>query len=144
MQVVSWTRVTTGKGGRCRLQGLIGDSQERLGCLWKFCQVFGYQASPFPKRREPLSVSTSSSTTPLPKAWRRTVTLKVFSLLLHFTPLQNAKHRTAFRFVTKQFCLFRLFPYRFETLKQTENFYFRFHETNRNKPKQTRNRSCFG
>ncbi len=38
-----------------------------------------------------------------------------------------------FRFVTKLFCLFRLFRYRFETPKQTENFSFWFHETNRNK-----------
>jgi hypothetical protein len=41
-----------------------------------------------------------------------------------------------FRFVSKQFCLFRLFRYRFETPKQTEIFCFWFHETNRN-------RSCF-
>jgi hypothetical protein len=46
-----------------------------------------------------------------------------------------------FRFVTKQFCLFRLFRYRFETPKQAEIFGFWFHETNRNK---LRNRSCFG
>ncbi len=38
-----------------------------------------------------------------------------------------------FRFVTKQFCLFQLFRYRFETPKQTEIFRFWFHETNRNK-----------
>ncbi len=38
-----------------------------------------------------------------------------------------------FRFVAKQFCLFRLFWYRFETPKQTEFFYFWFHETNQNK-----------
>ncbi len=38
-----------------------------------------------------------------------------------------------FRFITKQFCLFRLFRYRFETPKQTEFFLFWFHETNRNK-----------
>jgi hypothetical protein len=37
-----------------------------------------------------------------------------------------------FRFVSKQFCLFRLFRYRFETPKQTEIFCFWFHETNRN------------
>ncbi len=49
-----------------------------------------------------------------------------------------------FGLFTKQFCLFRLFRYRFETPKQTEIFCFWFHETNRNKPKQTRNRSCFG
>ncbi len=35
-----------------------------------------------------------------------------------------------FRSVTKQFCLFQLFPYRFETPKQTEIFCFWFHETN--------------
>ena len=49
-----------------------------------------------------------------------------------------------FRSVSKQFCLFRLFRYRFETPKQTEtneNYYFL---VSRNKPKQTRNRSCFG
>ncbi len=49
-----------------------------------------------------------------------------------------------FRFVMKQICLFRLFRYRFETPKQTEIFCFWFHKTNRNKPKQTQNRSCFG
>ncbi len=38
-----------------------------------------------------------------------------------------------FRFVLKQFCLFRLFRYRFETPKQTESFCYWFHETNRNK-----------
>ncbi len=38
-----------------------------------------------------------------------------------------------FRFVTKQFCLFRLFRYRLETPKQTEICCFWFHETNRNK-----------
>ncbi len=49
-----------------------------------------------------------------------------------------------FRFVSKQFCLFRLFRYRFETPKQTE--------ANRNKPKifcfwfhkNYWNWSCFG
>ncbi len=46
-----------------------------------------------------------------------------------------------FRFVTKQFYLFRLFRFRFETPKQTENVLFL---VSRNKPKQTRNRSCFG
>ncbi len=40
-----------------------------------------------------------------------------------------------FRFVTKQFCLFRLFRYRFETPKQTETLCFWFHKTNRNKRK---------
>ena len=39
----------------------------------------------------------------------------------------------SFRFVAKQICLFRLFRYRFETPKQTKNFSFWFHETNRNK-----------
>ncbi len=37
--------------------------------------------------------------------------------------------------------MFRLFRYRFETPKQTEIFLF---FVSRNKPKQTRNRSCFG
>ncbi len=55
-----------------------------------------------------------------------------------------SEHSGLFRFVSKQFCLFRLFRYRFETPKQTEKKKFWFHETNRNKPKQTRNRSCFG
>ena len=35
-----------------------------------------------------------------------------------------------FRFVTKQFCLFRFFRYRFETPKQIEFFCFWFQETN--------------
>jgi hypothetical protein len=49
-----------------------------------------------------------------------------------------------FRFVTKQFCLFWLFRYRFETPKQTEtNLYFLF-LVSRNKPKNTQIRSCFG
>jgi hypothetical protein len=47
-----------------------------------------------------------------------------------------------FRFVTKQFCLFR-FRYRFETPKQTEIFSFWFHETNRNKPKTDLVSVCF-
>jgi hypothetical protein len=38
-----------------------------------------------------------------------------------------------FRFVTKQICLFWLFPNRFETPKQIEIFSFWFHKTNRNK-----------
>ncbi len=52
------------------------------------------------------------------------------------------KNLGLFRFVsvTKQFYLFRLFRYRFETLKQTELFLF---WVSQNKPKQTRNRSCF-
>jgi hypothetical protein len=45
-----------------------------------------------------------------------------------------------FRFFSKQFCLFRLFRYRFETPKQIEIFLF---FVSRNKPKQTKNRSCF-
>ncbi len=49
-----------------------------------------------------------------------------------------------FRFVTKQFCLFRLFRYRFETPKQTKIFCFWFHETNRNKHKTDLVSVCFG
>jgi hypothetical protein len=49
-----------------------------------------------------------------------------------------------FRFVTKQFCLFRLFWYRFETPKQTEVFSFWFHETNRNKRETDLVSVCFG
>jgi len=49
-----------------------------------------------------------------------------------------------FRFVSKQFCLFRLFRYRFETPKQTEIFYFWFHETNRNKRETDLVSVCFG
>ncbi len=49
-----------------------------------------------------------------------------------------------FRFVTKQFCLFRLFRYRFETPKQTEIFSFWFHETNRNKRETDLVSVCFG
>ena len=49
-----------------------------------------------------------------------------------------------FRFVTKQFCLFRLFRYRFETPKQTEIFSFGFHETNRNKHETDLVSVCFG
>ncbi len=49
-----------------------------------------------------------------------------------------------FRFVTKQFCLFRLFRYRFETPKQTEIFCFWFHETNRNKRETDLVSVCFG
>jgi hypothetical protein len=37
-----------------------------------------------------------------------------------------------FWFVSKQFCLFQLFRYRFETPKQTEIFSFWFYKTNRN------------
>jgi hypothetical protein len=49
-----------------------------------------------------------------------------------------------FRFVTKQFCLFRLFQYRFETPKQIEIFCFWFHETNRNTTKTDLVSVCFG
>jgi hypothetical protein len=49
-----------------------------------------------------------------------------------------------FRFVTKQFCLFRLFRYRFEKPKQTETFCFWFHETNRNKRETDLFWVCFG
>jgi hypothetical protein len=45
-----------------------------------------------------------------------------------------------FRFVRKQFCLFPLFRYWFETPKRTENLFL----VSRNKLKQTQNRSCFG
>jgi hypothetical protein len=44
-----------------------------------------------------------------------------------------------FRFVSKQFCLFKLFRYRFETPKQIEIFVIGF----MNKPKHNRNRFCF-
>ncbi len=47
-------------------------------------------------------------------------------------------------FVSKQFCLFRLFRYRFETPKQTERFSFWFHETNRNKRETDLVSVCFG
>jgi hypothetical protein len=49
-----------------------------------------------------------------------------------------------FRFVSKQFCLFRLFRYRFETPKQTEKNLFWFHETNRNKRETDLVSVCFG
>jgi hypothetical protein len=49
-----------------------------------------------------------------------------------------------FRFVTKQFCLFRLFRYRFETPKQTETFCFWFHKTNRKKRETDLVSVCFG
>ncbi len=49
-----------------------------------------------------------------------------------------------FRLVSKQFCLFRLFRYRFETPKQTEKFFFWFHETNRNKRETDLVSVCFG
>jgi hypothetical protein len=49
-----------------------------------------------------------------------------------------------FRFVSKQFCLFRLFRYRFETPKQTEKKFFWFHETNGNKRETDLVSVCFG
>jgi hypothetical protein len=49
-----------------------------------------------------------------------------------------------FWFVTKQFCLFWLFRYRFETPKQTETFGYWFHETNRNKRETDLVSVCFG
>ncbi len=49
-----------------------------------------------------------------------------------------------FRSVSKQFCLFRLFRYRFETPKQTKIIIFWFHETNRNKPETDLVSVCFG
>jgi hypothetical protein len=49
-----------------------------------------------------------------------------------------------FRFVTKQFCLFRLFRYRFEKPQQTETFCFWFHATNRNKRETDLVSVCFG
>jgi hypothetical protein len=49
-----------------------------------------------------------------------------------------------FWFDLKQFCLFRLFRYRFETPKQTENFSFWFHETNRNTTETDLVSVCFG
>ncbi len=49
-----------------------------------------------------------------------------------------------FRFVSKQFCLFRLFRYRLETPKQTEICCFWFHETNRNKRETDFVSVCFG
>jgi hypothetical protein len=56
-------------------------------------------------------------------------------------------HLGLFQFVsvvTKQFCLFRLFRYRFETPKQTEIFSFWCHETNRNKRETDLVSVCFG
>jgi hypothetical protein len=55
-----------------------------------------------------------------------------------------SEHSGLFRFVPKQFCLFQLFRYRFETPKQTENFFFWFHETNRNKRETDLVSVCFG
>ncbi len=58
--------------------------------------------------------------------------------------LENLVLFGLFRFLTKQFCLFRLFRYRFETTKQTETFCFGFHETNRNKRETDLVSVCFG
>jgi hypothetical protein len=49
-----------------------------------------------------------------------------------------------FWFVSKQFCLFRLFRYRFETPKQTQTNQNFLILVSQNKPKHNRNRSCFG
>jgi hypothetical protein len=49
-----------------------------------------------------------------------------------------------FRFVSKQFCLFRLFRNGFETPKQTETNRKNYFLVSRNKPKINRNRLCFG
>ncbi len=49
-----------------------------------------------------------------------------------------------FRFVTKEFCLFRMFRFRFKTPKQTKTFCFWFHETNRNKRETDLVSVCFG
>ncbi len=49
-----------------------------------------------------------------------------------------------FWFVTKQFCLFRLFRYRIETLKQTKKVCFWFHETNWIKRETDLVSVCFG
>ncbi len=63
----------------------------------------------------------------------------IFFVFLYFS-----ENLGLFRFVTKQFCLFRLFRYRFEKLKQTEIIYFWFHETNRNKRETDLVSVCFG
>ncbi len=49
-----------------------------------------------------------------------------------------------FRFVSKKFCLFRLFRYLSETPKQTETNGKNFFGVSRNKPKNNRNRLSFG
>jgi hypothetical protein len=48
-----------------------------------------------------------------------------------------------FWFVSKQFCLFHSFRYRFETPKQTKIFCFWFHGTNRNATKTFLVSVCF-
>jgi hypothetical protein len=55
-----------------------------------------------------------------------------------------SEHSGLFRFVSKQFCLFRLFRYRFETPKQTEKIFFWFYETNRIKRETDLVSVCFG
>jgi len=47
-----------------------------------------------------------------------------------------SEHSGLFRFVSKQFCLFRLFQYRFKTPKQTENFFFGFTKQTETNAKQ--------
>jgi hypothetical protein len=49
-----------------------------------------------------------------------------------------------FRFFTKQFCLFWLFRYMFETPKQTDFVCFWFHETKRNTTETDLALVCFG
>jgi hypothetical protein len=56
----------------------------------------------------------------------------------------SRKFRVVLVCYLKQFFLFRLFRYRFETPKQTEMFSFWFHETNRNKPETVLVSVCFG
>ncbi len=46
------------------------------------------------------------------------------------------EHSALFRFVSKQFCLFRLFRYRFETPKQTEKHFFGFTKQTETNAKQ--------
>jgi hypothetical protein len=65
--------------------------------------------------------------------------LKIESIFRYFT-----ENSGLFQFVSKQFCLFRLFRYRFETPKQTEKNLFWFHETNRNKRETDLVSVCFG
>jgi hypothetical protein len=61
------------------------------------------------------------------------------SIFLYFS--ENLR---LFWFVSKQFFLFQLFQYRFQTLKQTEAFCFWFHETNRNTTETDLVSVCFG
>ncbi len=49
-----------------------------------------------------------------------------------------------FRFVSRKFCLFRLFHYRSKTPKQTETNQKKCFLVSRNKPKNNRNRFSFG